>query len=103
MGRLRSVAASEPNHILLNEANLQRLNADLLFTWGLGKEALPVIEFMAERYPSPLAEVLRAEAQIVTGNYPAATDVYTRLVEQYPNNAIARTRLESLRSQPAEQ
>ena len=103
IGRLRLVAASEPNHLLLNEANLQRLNANLLFTWGLGKEALPVIEFMAERYPSPLAEVLRAEAQIVTGNYPAATDVYTRLVEQYPNNAIARTRLEWLRSQPAEQ
>jgi hypothetical protein len=103
IGRLRSVAAVDPNHILLNEASLQRLSANLLFTWGLGKEALPVIELMAERYPSPLAEVLRAEAQIVTGNYQTATDIYSRFVEQYPDNAIARTRLEWLRSQLASQ
>jgi len=62
--KLRSVAAVEPNHVLLSESTLRRLSANLLFTWGLGKEALPVIEFLIERYPSPDARALLAQAQI---------------------------------------
>jgi predicted Zn-dependent protease len=102
ISKLRAVAAVEPNHILLNEAYLQRLSANLLATWGLGKEAIPVIEFMLERYPSPGAQALLAEAHIVAGNYQAATDIYNRFVEQYPNNSVARSRLEWLRSGRAE-
>ena len=100
ISRLRAVAAVEPNHVLLNESTLLRLNANLVFTWGLGKEALPVIEFTMERYPASRAQGqgLLAEAHILTGNYQAATEIYSRFLEQFPNNAIVRARLEWLRS-----
>jgi hypothetical protein len=97
--RLRSLAAADPNDPLLSEGDLQRLVSNLVFTWGLGKEALPVIGFMIERYPSsPAGQGLLAEAQIAAGNYAAAADVYIKFLEQYPNNAIAKSRLEWLRS-----
>jgi hypothetical protein len=95
--RLRVLAAVEPNHVMLSESLLQRLNANLLFTWGLGKEAIPVIEFMNERYP-PGAPGLLAEAHILAGNYQAATEIYSGLLERFPNNANVRSRLEWLRS-----
>jgi TolA-binding protein len=41
---------------------------------------------------------LLAEAQVLAGDYGAAIDVYTRYLEQYPNDANARARLEALRS-----
>ena len=58
VARLRAVAAVEPSHPLLQLASLQRLSVTLLFTWGLGEEAIPVIEFMNERYPSPAGQQL---------------------------------------------
>lgn len=97
--RLRSLAAADPNDPLLSEDDLQRLVSNLVFTWGLGKEALPVVGLMIERYPSsPAGQQLLAEAQIAAGDYAAAADVYTTFLEQYPNNAIAKSRLEWLRS-----
>jgi tetratricopeptide (TPR) repeat protein len=87
----------EPNHPLLNQGTLQRLNQNLVLTWGLGKEAIPVLEFMIERYP-PGPQGLLAEAHVLAGDYQAAIEVYTRLVEQFPNNSNIRSRLESLRS-----
>jgi hypothetical protein len=96
--RLRSVVADEPDHALLNESYLWRLNANLLFTWGLGKEAIPVIDFMMERYPDSGAQVLLAEAHILTGNYEAAIELYSKFLERYPNNTIAQSRLAWLRS-----
>jgi len=97
VGRLRAVAPTEPSHPLLQEEYLQRLTVSLMFTWGLGKEAIPVIEFMNERYPSRAGQGLLAEANILAGNYAAATDIYSRYLEQYPNDPIARPRLEWLR------
>jgi Flp pilus assembly protein TadD len=69
-------------------------------SWGLGKEAIPVIEFTMERYPASRAQGhgLLAEAHILAGNYRAATEIYSRVLEQFPNNAIVRSRLEWLRS-----
>ncbi len=98
ISKLRSVASVEPNHALLNLNNLQRLNAHLVFTWGLGKEAIPVIEFMMERYPASGGQALLAEAHILAGNYETAIDIYSKFLEQNPNNSIARSRLEWLRS-----
>jgi tetratricopeptide (TPR) repeat protein len=93
------VAAVEPNHVLLGESALGRLNANLLFTWGLGEHALPVIEFMLERYPSSRgAQALLAEGHMLAGHYPAAIDAYGKYLEQYPDDSIARARLEWLRS-----
>ena len=97
--RLRALAASQPNDPLLGEGDLTRLISNLLFTWGLGKETLPVIDFMIERYPSsPAGQGLLAEAQISAGNYAAAIDVYSKFLERYPNNPVAITRLEWLRN-----
>ena len=98
IGKLRAVAAAEPNHFMLQQNNLQRAIASLLFTWGLGREALPVVEFMAERYPSQGAEQLRVEAYVLAGDYPAAIEVLARFVEQNPNATAARERLEALRN-----
>jgi hypothetical protein len=97
---LRSAAATEPNHLLLREDSLSRLVMSLTLTWGLVSEAIPVIEFWVERYPSSAqAHVILAESYILLGNNRAAIDVYNKLLERYPNNANARTRLEWLRSQ----
>ncbi len=97
--RLRALAAADPNDPLLGEGDLTRLISNLLFTWGLGRETLPVIEFMIERYPSsPAGQGLLAEAQISAGNYAAAIDVYSKFLEQYPNNPVATMRLEWLRN-----
>jgi tetratricopeptide (TPR) repeat protein len=70
----------------------------LVFTWGLGKEAIPVIAFMMERYPASGGQALLAEAHILAGNHETAIDIYSKFLEQNPNNSIARSRLEWLRS-----
>jgi hypothetical protein len=98
IGKLRAVAASEPNHFMLQEENLRRAILSLLFTWGLGRETIPVIEFLAERYPSPGAQQFLVEGYVLAGDYPAAIDVLARFVEQNPNAAPARARLEALRN-----
>jgi dienelactone hydrolase len=61
--RVRSVAAAEPGHVLLDEMHLLRLAFSLLYTWDLAKEAVPVLEFTVERYPSSeFARALLADA-----------------------------------------
>ena len=55
IARLRAAAAVEPNHPLLKEDSLFRLNFSLLYTWGLTREVRPVIEFMIERFPGSSA------------------------------------------------
>jgi hypothetical protein len=97
IGKLRAVAATEPSHFMLQEENLDRAIASLLFTWGLARETIPVIEFLAERYPSPRAEQYLVEGYVLAENHPAAIEVLTRFVERYPNAAAARARLEALR------
>jgi dienelactone hydrolase len=49
---LRAIAATEPGHVLLDETYLLRLAFSLLYTWGLAKEAVPVLEFAVERFPA---------------------------------------------------
>jgi hypothetical protein len=96
---LRAVAAVEPNHFMLQQENLDRALASLLFTWGLGRETIPVIEFLGERYPSPRALGYLAEAYILAGDTPAAIDVLTWFAEQYPQSApVVQRRIEELRA-----
>lgn len=95
---LRSVSVSEPNHFMLQQANLDRAIRSLLLTWALGRETLPVIEFLAERYPSAGAQQYLVEAYVLAGDYAAAIAVLERFVEQNPNAAAARARLEALRN-----
>ena len=98
IGKLRAAAATEPGHFMLQQSNLERAILSLLFTWGLGRETVPVIELMAELYPSPRAEQLLVEGYVLAEDYPAAIEVLARFVEQYPDAAPARERLEALRN-----
>ena len=51
--RIRVAGAIEPHHVLLDESDLKRLCAATSLTRGDSeKEALPVIQFFIERYPS---------------------------------------------------
>jgi hypothetical protein len=98
--KVRSLRETEPDHVLLIETYLERLVWSLSNTWGLAEEAMPVIRFRAELYPSSLgAQRMLAEGNIAVGDYPAAIDVYTSLLEQYPNDNRIRARLEWLRNQ----
>lgn len=99
VARLRAAAATAPDHLLLQELYLQRLAQNLLFTWGLADEALPVIELLLERYPESVAgRFLLGEAHVLRGDYPAAIAAYERILEQFPDDAGVKAQLESLRS-----
>jgi predicted Zn-dependent protease len=97
---LRAVAAAEPGHFMLQQNNLDRAIASLLFTWGLARETIPVIEFMGERYPSPRApHGYLAEAYLLAGDTAAAIDALTRLGQQYPDAAAGvQRRIDALRA-----
>jgi dienelactone hydrolase len=100
---LRAAAAVEPSHVLLTELYLVRLGTNLLFTWGLAREAALVLEFAVERYPASVtAQGTLAEAYVAVEDYPAAIEIYSRYVEQHPDDAGGRDRLESLRSRSRE-
>jgi len=99
IARLRSEAAVEPNHVMLSKESLQRLSLMLLFTWGRPKEAIPVIEFLIERHPAAGGQGLLAEARAASGDVAGAIDLYSKFLEQNPNNANVRARLEELRKQ----
>ena len=95
---LRAAAATAPNHVLLEQPYLQRLAQTLLFTWGLGEEALPIIELLIERYPESVSgRLLLGEAHVLRGDHAAAMAAYERVLERFPDNAGAKARLESLR------
>ena len=97
---LRALRESEPDNILLNETYLQRLVWSLRDTWGLTEKAMPVIEFRAELYPTSVgAQRMLAEGHIDVGDYAAAIEVYSRLLEQNPDDSHSRSRLEWLHSQ----
>ena len=99
IARLRSEAAVEPNHVMLSQEALQRLSVMLLFTWGRPKEAIPVIELMMERYPQPGPPRLLAEAHAASGDIAGAIGLYGKYLEQNPDDANVRARLEELRKQ----
>jgi tetratricopeptide (TPR) repeat protein len=101
VAQLRAAAATAPNHLLLEQLYLQRLAQTLLFTWGLGEEALPVIELLIERYPESVSgRFLLGEAHVLRGDHAAAIAAYERILEEFPGDAGAKARLESLRSAP---
>ena len=100
INQVRALKASHPDHMLLQETYLQRLVWTLSNTWGLHGEALPVIRFWAELYPSSDgAQWMLAETYIDLEEYEAATGVYAELVERNPENAYLQSRLQSLQDQ----
>ncbi len=97
---VRALRETEPDHILLQETYLQRLVWSLSNTWGLSEEAMPIIRCTAELYPSSVrAQRMLAEGHIDGGDYAAAIEVYSRLLERDPDNSFLRSRLEWLRRQ----
>jgi dienelactone hydrolase len=98
--QVRSLRATNPDHILLNEEYLRRLVVSLRYTWGLTEEVMPVIRFMAELYPlSENAQWMLAQGYMDAGDYSAAAEIYNNLLKKYPDNDWLRSRLEWLRSQ----
>ena len=97
---VRALRETEPDHILLQETYLQRLVWSLGGTWGLAEEVMPVIEFWAELHPSSArAQITLAEGHIDVGDYAAAIEVYSRMLERDPDDSFSRSRLEWLRRQ----
>jgi len=97
---VRGLRETYPDHILLDEQYLRRLVLSLSNTWGFTEEVMPVIRFRAELYPSSVdARRMLAEGHIRVGDYPVAIEVYSRLVEQNPDDSYSKSRLEWLRSQ----
>jgi dienelactone hydrolase len=100
IAELRSLASSSPDDALLTEASLGRLCVSLLYTWNLAQQALPLVDFSLELYPSSGGgKALLAETQIALRNYPAAIAAYEELAAQFPGDASLASRLEWLRSQ----
>jgi hypothetical protein len=86
--------------MLLNETYLERLVWSLRNTWGLTEKAMPVIKFWRELYPSsPGARQMLVQGYVDIGDYPAAIEIVSEIVEQNPDNSRARERLESLRNE----
>lgn len=97
--KLRSIAAAEPDNYLLGETHLERLAFSLVYTWGLVEEAIPVMKFTVERYPSSVtAERRLLEGYLLVQDYPAAITLLRRYVEQHPKDAYAQSQLKSLLS-----
>ncbi len=97
---VRALRETEPDHVFLKETYLGRLVSSLGGTWGLAEEVMPVIEFWVELYPSSdRAQVVLAQGHIDVGDYPAAIEVYSRLLERFPGNSFLTSRLEWLRQQ----
>ncbi len=100
--KVRALQKTAPDHVLLNEAYLQRIVLSLSGTWGLNEEVLPVLRLRVALFPnSAEALYLLAEGHIKLEDYPAAIDGYNRLLEQdlgeFERAAISR--LEWLLSQ----
>ena len=97
---VRALREMQPDHILLNETYLERLVWSLRSTWGLNQEAMPVIRFRAELYPSSVgAQQMLAQGHTAVGNYTEAIEVYSRLLETNPDDSYSKSQLKWLRSQ----
>jgi dienelactone hydrolase len=96
--RLRAVNEVEAGRLALDQAHLERLGASLVFEWGLAKETLPLLAFTVEWYPgSSQARRTLIEANVQLENYAAAIEILTSVLQQNPNNASARARLDEIR------
>ncbi len=97
---VRALRETEPDHILLQETYLQRLVWSLSNTWGLSEEAMPIIRFTAELYPSSVrAQRMLAEVHVDLREYAPAIEVYRALLGRNPEDKYILSRLEWLRSQ----
>jgi len=98
IGRLRAVGAVEAGRAALDQVHLERLGVSLVFEWGLAKATLPLLQFTVERYPaSGQARRTLIEANVQLGNYAAAIEILNAVLQQNPNNAGARARLDEIR------
>ncbi len=96
--RLRAVDEAEAGRAALDQVHLERLGVSLVFEWGLAKETLPLLAFTVERYPaSGQARRTLIEANVQLGNYAAAIEILNAVLQQNPNNAGARARLDEIR------
>jgi lipopolysaccharide biosynthesis regulator YciM len=61
---------------------------------------MPVVQFTAELYPTSVnTQRMLARVYIDVGDYPAAIDVYSKLLEQNPDDIYIMSQLEWLRLQ----
>jgi dienelactone hydrolase len=98
IGRLRAIDEGEAGRAGLDQPHLERLGFSLLYEWGLAKETLPLLAFTVERYPaSGQARRTLIEANVQLGNYAAAIEILNAVLQQNPNNAGARARLDEIR------
>jgi hypothetical protein len=98
IGRLRAVDEVEAGRAALDQVHLERLAFSLLYTWGLAKETLPLLAFTVERYPASVqARMMLVNANVQLGNYTAAIEILSAVLQQNPNNPGARARLDEIR------
>jgi predicted Zn-dependent protease len=96
---LRTVAAVNPRHALLQEERLWRLQLSLVASWGLSEQAMPLIEYAAELYPeSRRALATFAEACVRLEDYPQALVVLDRYLKRYPDDKGAQAMLEQAKT-----
>jgi dienelactone hydrolase len=104
IGRLRAVYEVEAGRAALDQVHLERLTFSLVYEWGLAKETLPLLAFTVERYSaSGQARQTLIEANVQLGNYAAAIGILNAVLQQNPNNAGARARLDEIRELENEQ
>jgi hypothetical protein len=94
IGALRAVARENPQDALLREERLWRLQLSLVASWGLLRDALPLIEYTAELYPSSRrALATLAEAYVRLDDDGNALVALSRYLERYPDDKGAREML----------
>ena len=96
--KLLGVAAVEPNHILLTQNSLAAAQSESAVHLGARQGSHSRDRAHDRAVPVSGAQGLLAEAHALAGDYGAAIDAYGKYLEQYPNDANARARLEALRS-----
>jgi tetratricopeptide (TPR) repeat protein len=70
---------------------LRSRRTSLLYTWGLAKEALPFLRYLAEHYPDSIqAQAMLADGYVQLEDYVSAIGVLSTFVDQHPDNPPAR-------------
>ena len=94
---LRAAAAAGLNPSV-DEIHLQRLAISVLYTWGLAKEGLPLVQYLAEQCPSSnTAQGMLRRATSWSRTTSAAIEVLNKYTREHPNDAGAHTRPEEVR------
>ncbi len=93
---LRAVAAVDPHHALLQEERLWRIQLSLAASYGLAREALPLIEYTAELPGVAAGARTLATAYYRLDDLPHAQTVLGRYLERYPDDKGAQALLEQV-------